>query len=355
MKRILNVSNFSSIRLKYCYVNDVIRKVSNGFIRNGYEVIQYSDRDMCRFLGFGFMNGFGRKRIQEHFIEFCKQCQPDGIMLSHADVIYPETLLEVKKILPNVRIMQYNIDAICPSLGQAVANAKRIKSKADVVDATLVSTGDVELLKQFKNSTNYVGFMPNPVDKSLETETMFEHSVAENDIIIGATRSKRKVCGSLVVVPDLIRMIQSRIKDIKVHVFGLNKENMLEGPDYQNAYSKSLMGLNISAINDNYLYSSDRMAHIMGNGLLCVMEDSSGFKDIFSDDEVSYFSTQKELIEKLEYYKNNPEERMRVAKNGHDKYVELFNERVVAKYMADVLFDKLNKEDYIWTKLVDIK
>ena len=355
MKRILNVSNFSSIRLKCCYVNDVIRKVSNGLIRNGYEVIQYSDRDMCRFLGFGFMNYIGRRRIQTHFVEFCKKCKPDGIMLSHADVIYPETLVEVKKQLPNVRIMQYNIDAICPSLEQGVGNAERIKSKADVVDVTLVSTGDQKLLKQFKNATNYVGFMPNLVDKSLEIEKMFEHEAAEFDLMFGGTRSKRKFCGQLISLSDLVALITEKVAGVKIKVFGLDRHNMLEGPDYQNVYSKAVMGLNISAINDSYLYSSDRMAHIMGNGLLCVMEGSSGFKDLFSDEEVCFYNTSEELIEKIAYYKNNPEERMRVAKNGHDKYLELFNEKIVTKYMADALFDRLNKDDYIWTKLIDVK
>ena len=43
---------------------------------------------------------------------------------------------------------------------------------------------------------------------------------------------------------------------------------------------------------------------------------------------------------------------MKVSRNGHKKYVELFNERVIAQYMLDVLFDNLDDSKYPWLKLV---
>lgn len=353
MKRILNVSYFSSLRLKNCYINDVNRKVSNGFIRNGYEVIDYSDRDLCRFFGFGRKNFIGLKRLQKHFINFCIKCKPDAIVMCHVDTISPETLLEVRKHLPNIKIMQYNIDAICPSLPNGLFNAEKIKTKLDVVDATIITTADKDLLKQFEKDGKYLGFMPNIVDKSLEIANMFEVKKPQHDIIFGGTDGTRKFCGKKIPYMSIIDIIKDNLPNAKLNIFGLGKKNKIEGPEYQNAFSNAAIGLNLSSINDNYLYSSDRMAHIMGNGLLCMLEESTGFKDIFNDDEIAFYKTPEEFISKLKYYTENPEERMRVAKNGHDKYIKYFNEITVTKYMADILFGTVDDNDYIWTKLLN--
>lgn len=356
MKRILNVADFSTVRLKNCYINAAVRKVSKGLIKNGYDVIEYSDRDMCRLLGYlGSKNIIGEKRLQNHFIDFCVKTQPDAILLNHADTIYPETLKTVKQLLPNVKLLQYNIDAICPTLPHGLANAEKIKSKLDIVDATIITTADKDLVEQFVRPGKYVGYMPNIADKSVETGKMFEVENPEFDLIFGGTQGTRQFCGKKVLYMDIINILKSNIKNIKMNVFGLNKKGKLEGPNYQNAYLKAAMGINLSAVNDNYLYSSDRMAHIMGNGLLCLVDEATGFKDIFSENEVAFYKTEKEFLEKIEFYKNNPQERMRIAKNGYNKYYQLFNETIVAQYIIDILFNKIDEKNYPWIDVTNKK
>jgi hypothetical protein len=351
--RFINVSNFSTLRLKNCFTNDVIIKVTNGLIRNGHEVINYSDRDMLRFLSPNkFLKSIGHKNLQKHFIDFCVRSKPDAILLCHADTITADTLKKVRELLPTVKILQYNLDIIRPGSKEPDANILKLKSKLDVVDATLITTGEKQLLDQFRTAKCYVGFLPNPVDKSLESAHSYENEKTEYDLMFGATASSREFCGKMTPCVDVIKMVEEGVEGLNVKVFGLNKQNKIEGPDYQNLHAQCAMGFNFSRINDCYLYSSDRMAHIMGNGLLCVMQEQSGFKDIFNDDEVCFYKDEKELLEKLAFYKNNPAERMRVAKNGHDKYVKLFNEQLTAKYICDVLFGEINKDDYVWANLV---
>jgi hypothetical protein len=354
MKRIVNVSYFSTLKLKNCYINDINRKVTNGFIRNGYEVINYCDRDVCRYFGFGGNNFFGLKKLQRHFIQFCLDCQPDAILLSHANTINPKTLQKIKQLLPNVKIMQYNLDAINSKTKASEENVKSLKSYIDIVDATLVSTGEKELLKQFKTNTNYVGFMPNIVDKSIETGKVFEQEVPEYIVSFGGNEGVRDFCGKEVMYTKIVDKIKKLMPASKLNVFGLNKQNKIEGPKYQNVFANTAIGLNLSRFSSDYLYSSDRISHIMGNGCLCMLQESTGFKDIFNDDEVAFYKTEEEFYDKLEYFAKNSKKRMKVAKKGYNKYVKYFNEKVVTKYMADILFSELNKEDYIWTKLVDL-
>ena len=69
MKRIIHVSNFNLLRLKGCFINGMPTKISNGFIRNGYFVMNYPDRDLCRMFGYGHMNFLGKCRLNKHLIE----------------------------------------------------------------------------------------------------------------------------------------------------------------------------------------------------------------------------------------------------------------------------------------------
>lgn len=355
MKRIINVSYFSSIRLKNCYINDINKKVTNGFIRNGYDVINYSDRDICRFLSpIGSRNSWALKRLQKHFINFCRKYKPDAIIMCHAETIKPETLKTIRDILPNLKVMQYNLDPLNPMLSSSAKNVRNISSKLDVVDATLVTTGNQELLKQFYRPGKYVGFLPNIVDKHLEKGSVYDIKQPKYDVSFAGNDGIRDFCGENVEYIKIIEKIKQTLPNATLKIFGLNKKNKIEGPEYQELFENTAIGLNLSRSNRDYLYSSDRMAHIMGNGALCILDKATGFNDIFSDDEIVFYENPEEFYEKLKFYVANPEERMKIAKKGHDKYVELFNEIIVTKYMADVLFGTLNKDDYLWTKLVDI-
>ena len=100
MKKIIHVSNFNLIRLKGCFQVGFPFKISNGLIRNGYSVLNYPDRDLCRMFGFGHMNFIGRNRLNKHLINFCKVTEPDAILIGHADLISNETLFEIKRLFP---------------------------------------------------------------------------------------------------------------------------------------------------------------------------------------------------------------------------------------------------------------
>ena len=148
MKKIIHVSNFNLIRLKGCFQGGFPFKISNGLIRNGYSVLNYPDRDLCRMFGFGHMNFIGRNRLNKHLINFCKVTEPDAILIGHADLISNETLFEIKRLFPALKIMQWSCDWIVP--GYAERNIKAVSSRLEAVDMTLISTGDRNLLQQFK-------------------------------------------------------------------------------------------------------------------------------------------------------------------------------------------------------------
>lgn len=84
--------------------------------------------------------------------------------------------------------------------------------------------------------------------------------------------------------------------------------------------------LNLSLSNHDYLYSSDRMAHAMGNGCLTYIDRHTGFGGLFGEDEAGFFSSAEEVIEQIERFRKFPAERAKTAERGWRHYHALFNE-----------------------------
>ena len=356
--KILHIANFNLLKTNGCCENSMQKKITNGLIRAGHNVITFSDRDLCRMLGFtGSMNALGRKRVNRYLIDFAMQICPDIIMLGHADTIKTETLLEIKKRLSNVKIVDWNVDnitSVCHAEDRCGSDAQytvqKLKNKQIASDVVLVTTADKNSLSQLKTANNIVAFMPNIVDKSIETGRVFEHENLPYDFLFAATPTlTREFCGKFVNVDTVAEDIKRHIPDLNPLFAGVAGNPKVHATQYQKACESAAMGLSLSHINSVYLYQSDRLAHFMGNGVLTFLDSASGYRDFFSDDEVAFYATPEELYQKIAYYKANPLERMKVAKAGHDKYVALFNEVLVAEYIIDlVLTGQANKNKYPW-------
>ena len=356
--KILHIANFNLLKTKGCSQNSMQVKLTNGFIRAGHTVVTYSDRDLCRLMGLtGSMNFLGRKKINRHLVEFTSHICPDIIVLGHADTITTETLQEIKKRLPHVKIIDWNVDNITqiPEAEKrlnhdAQYTVQKLKNKQIASDLILVTTANKESLSQLKTPNNIVAFMPNIVDKSIETGRVFEHENLPYDFLFAATPIlAREFCGDFINVDTVAEDIKHHVPNLNPLFVGVAGHPKVHATQYQKACESAAMGLSLSHINSVYLYQSDRLAHFMGNGVLTFLDSASGYRDFFSDDEIAFYATPEELYQKIAYYKANPLERMKVAKAGHDKYVSLFNEVKVAEYIIDlILTGTVDKNKYPW-------
>lgn len=78
-----------------------------------------------------------------------------------------------------------------------------------------------------------------------------------------------------------------------------DKCNSLVGAEYQKTFANAAMGLCLNRSNHDYLYASDRMAHLMGNGALALIDARSGFGDLFNEDEIAFYRDEENYIAKL--------------------------------------------------------
>ena len=64
------------------------------------------------------------------------------------------------------------------------------------------------------------------------------------------------------------------------------------------------MGLNLSRGKPIKYYSSDRIAQLMGNGLLTFIHKDYHYSDFFTDKEIVTYKNYNDLVKKILYFKN---------------------------------------------------
>ena len=136
--RILHVTNFNERHNGRLFFNTG-RRINNGFIRLGHSVLEFSDRDVQKYNK--SLNDFdGSKTLNSKLIEVCNNFRPNIIVLGHADLVNINTLADIKKNNPEVRIAQWFLDPLNKKGPDFEKNKNRILDKIDVIDASFLTT-----------------------------------------------------------------------------------------------------------------------------------------------------------------------------------------------------------------------
>ena len=106
------------------------RKFSNGIIRNNHTLLEFSDRDLNRYLSPIGLRSIGKKRLQHYLIETCVNFKPDLILLGHCELIENRTINEIRALLPHVKITHWFLDALWIQ-----QNIERLQARIPAVDA----------------------------------------------------------------------------------------------------------------------------------------------------------------------------------------------------------------------------
>ena len=306
-----------------------IRKLTNGFIRNGHAVMSFSDRDIARERSRFGIGRAGDAEANRRLIELCRQFRPELLILLHADKISNATISEIKAMKPGPRVAVVNLDPLF-----LPENPPRIRRFAEVADITFITTAG-ERLAEFATPRHHIAFMPNPVDRSIETLECFARADQPFDLLCTIGSEKGTPWRA-----KTMRAIEARVPEARYAFFGLQGRPSVFGSAYFDAIASARMGLNLNRSDDHYLYSSDRIAQYVGNGLMLFIGRSTGYGDIFSDREFVFYDGLDELAEKLRYFLAHDAERQAIAKAGHTKYHALFNELAIARHIEDLTFDR---------------
>ena len=344
--RVLHVTNFNERHDGRLFFNTG-RRINNGFIRQGNSVLEFSDRDIQKNYK-SYSDLSGSKSLNEKLRKTCYNFKPDLIVLGHADLVSPEMLGKLKDEYPLLKIAQWFLDPLNKKGPDFFKNKKRILDKSKFLDANFITTSPDVLNFLPKNVNNF--YIPNPTDPSIETLNNFKKNCS-NDVFFALSHGVHRGSLKYRVYDDREKFIKKLIKlskDIKYDIFGLDNVQPIWADHYFKTISNSKMGLNLSRGSPIKYYSSDRITQIVGNGLVTLIDEKTGYRDFFTDKEMVFYSNINDLIEKISKINKDDKLRRSIGKKGKAKYAKYFNSNLVADFIINKTFDINNKNKYLW-------
>ena len=343
--KILHITNFNERfdgRLHY----NTSKRLNNGFIRNGHNVLTMSDRDIT-YYNKSIVDPQGVKKFNKKVIQTFINFKPDIIVLGHADTLLKETVIELKKI-KNVKICQWFLDPLIKTGPDFFKNKKRIKNLENYIDATFLTTDPNSLNFKLKKSF----YLPNPSDISFEYLNNSK-SIKKNDLFFamshGVHRGKLKK-GKYDDREIILNELEKKLNGVNFDFYGYKSKQPLWANKFLETLSNYDMGINLSRGKPIKFYSSDRIVQIIANGLLCFINEKTELYKLIPKDCAIYYKNTNDLVKKILFYKKNKNKMKIIARNGKKFYNRNFNSTIVSQYIIDNTLNLKNKFIYSWHK-----
>ena len=204
-------------------------------------------------------------------------------------------------------------------------------------------------LKFLPNKENSF-FIPNPSDHSFETLNNFSKSCSV-DVFFALSHGVHRGILKTGKKDDRIvflNKLQSITPDIKFDIYGVNKIQPIWADHYFKTIANAKMGLNLSRGEAIKYYSSDRITQIVGNGLVCLIDEKTNYRDYFDDDEMVFYKDENDLSEKIIKISKDEKLRRSIGKKGKHKYMKYFNSTIVADFIIEKTLGIEPKKKYLW-------
>ena len=312
------------------------KKFTNGFIRNNHDVLEISDRDFLKN-NRNLLSFDNNKRLfQNHLIEVFKNYKPDLFFFGHTNNIELSTIDELRSINKNLIISHWNEDPLMSGLKFSKKNIENIRPYVNIVDHNFITSHSSVIKNQFKNIKFNFFFVP--VDKNIESFDIYNLQ-PKNDIFYAMSHGVNRGVLKGGFEDNRIKFLEkliNKIPNIKHDFRGFKDKQPIWGSDFDNAIINCKMGLNLSRGVPTKYYSSNRIASILGNGLLTFIDKKTQLNDFFSNQEVIFYNNINDLASKIIFYSKKDKLRKKIAKNGKDKYFKLFNGNKVSKHIIDI-------------------
>jgi hypothetical protein len=345
--RILNVGDFNwmSGRERDTANVDLFairQKLGRAAVRAGHMVVEFSDRAVSRTHAPFRIKRLGVRACNTLFLRMVDEVRPGLILLHFADDIANSTLEAARRLSPGVRIADINIDPLPSPRTRA-----RLLMRRDAVDATFVTTAG-EALREFAGARSFVAFMPNPVDTAVETGHAFDDAEPAADLVFPAGDDGPRQVGAQRLRPsELLAALRTALPGFRISSPGLGQPR-LRGRAYFEALEGARMGLSLSRYSDQPLYASDRMAHMLGSGLLSFVDARAGFQMLYGADELATYADLEHLKRQLGRFALDDAHRRAVAERGWRRTFALFEAGRVFGYLLAQLDGSSTAQMFEW-------
>lgn len=320
------------------------RKISHGLIQNGHFVYDFSYRDVERSNRFLGIKDSGLKKMNQKLIDICTNIEIDVLFLAKSEKIGKETLIEIKKNLPNIKIIQWYVDHL--------EENEAFFEKLNYVDIFYYANAkDLNnLSKKYKNTI--FSFFPNISDISFDKSVDLEKVT---DILYIARDHKEDIRSKFAV--HLKEFCEK--EGISYKIFASLNNPAVFGNDFHKAIGSSKIAINFNR--DDYLEkvneekilgASDRMAQFLGSKICTFSPRIKDFEKLYKDKEdIVYFDNIDDCLEKIKYYLKDSRY-LKIAEKGQLKTFAVTNAKRVTNFMLEIAFNKKALKEYEWNDYI---
>jgi len=346
--KILNISNFGNRQFNRLYYISIAKKLANGFIRNGHDVINLSDRDVGKF-NKSLRDFKGKKYLNTMIYETAKNYKPDLILLGHSYDIETQTIEKIKDYSKNTVISQWFEDHLADTGPDYSSNRKKLLKYDEFITSNFITThpSTLDFLKKKKN----FHYLPIPVDKNIEKLKIYENKNQICDVFFsmshGVNRGKLKR-DKEDERHNFITNLITQCPNIIFDIYGYKNREPVWAEDFYKVIVNSKMALNLTRGKPLKYLTSNRIASLIGNGLLTFIDRKTKLDNFFNKNEVVFYSSLQDLAEKINHFKGNDKARIKIAKNGRRKYFELFECQKISDYIISKSFKRENSKRLKW-------
>ena len=304
------------------------KKINNGLILNGHNVLNMSDRDITSQKKNLFDIG-SKKFLLDQILKNINHFKPDMILFGHVDRLDYSSFLQIREKYPSIRLAQWFLDPLNIKGPDFEKNKNRFFLKYQFCDANFVTTS-IDALNFANKNKSF--FIPNPIDSSIDVYRNYNTS-KPIDMFIAISHGQHRGILKRDYIDERIKLINKLNKKISLNIFGY-KNNPVWGQKFFDELKKCSMSVNISRGHPIKHYSSDRIASLMGNGLLTFIDEKYKYNDFFNENEIVFYKNINDLNKKILYFKNKPKLLKQIAKNGCIKAHKIFNNRLISDFIV---------------------
>ena len=203
----------------------------------------------------------------------------------------------------------------------------------------------------FLNRKDKFYYLPIPVDKNIEKLKIYENKNQICDVFFsmshGVNRGKLKR-DKEDERHNFITNLITQCPNIIFDIYGYKNREPVWAEDFYKVIVNSKMALNLTRGKPLKYLTSNRIASLIGNGLLTFIDRKTKLDNFFNKNEVVFYSSLQDLAEKINQFKANDKERIKIAKNGRKKYFDLFECQKVSDYIISKSFGRKPSEKIKW-------
>lgn len=341
--KILHISNFGVKTDHRLFNLSIANKISNGLIRNGHDVINFDYRAFSSKF-------FEKNNVDTKVLSIVTNYRPDLILFGHNNILQRITLEKLKNRY-SCKLSIWYEDHVMKGDPNYQKNLKLLEKNSDLIDEYFITTSpDIIKTSIPKNKLN---FLPIPVDPNIEQYDFSEIS-KENDLFFALSHGvnygklKKNVFDDRSIFIN--ELIEKSKNNLNFNILGLYNEE----PKWNYNFNRELMisktALNLSRGGPSKYSSSNRIASLMGNGMLPFIHEKVKYQDFFDNDEIITYKNSSDLLSKLFRIKENNKLLIKRSKKAKKSYFEYFENIKISDSMINKIFDTKKKFNYIWRK-----